>query len=158
MECCIEYQFGSLVQTQHLLTDCLSMCTCLCNCIVLFTVAGSNNGSCISTAEGSSLIRLGNTIVVCGVKGVSTSPRNGKCLSVHYFQSFSPLPSDGKFFFYFLKGSEFSLSINGSTDWLACMYLPFFSWCIVIRWLLSGMEVTLFMVRVWYMNDSGTGS
>ena len=49
------------------------------DCIALFTVAGSNNGSCISTAEGSSLIRLGNTIVVCGVKGVSTNSRHENC-------------------------------------------------------------------------------
>ena len=50
------------------------------DCIALFTVAGSNNGSCISTAEGSSLVRLGNTIVVCGVKGVSTNSRHENSL------------------------------------------------------------------------------
>ncbi|XP_076468262.1 exosome complex component RRP43-like [Babylonia areolata] len=36
---------------------------------------GSKNGSCISTAEGSSLVRLGNTIVMCGVKGELAEPK-----------------------------------------------------------------------------------
>jgi ribonuclease PH len=34
-------------------------------------VEGGNSGSCISTAEGSALIRQGNTTVVCGIKAVS---------------------------------------------------------------------------------------
>ncbi|KAL8573396.1 hypothetical protein ACOMHN_032411 [Nucella lapillus] len=36
---------------------------------------GSKNNSCISTAEGSSLVRLGNTVVVCGVKGEIADPK-----------------------------------------------------------------------------------
>ncbi|KAK7097966.1 exosome complex component RRP43-like [Littorina saxatilis] len=36
---------------------------------------GSKNGSCISTAEGSALIRLGNTIVICGIKGELAEPK-----------------------------------------------------------------------------------
>merc|ERR1711963_655747 len=36
---------------------------------------GGKNGSCISTAEGSALVRLGNTIVICGIKGELAMPK-----------------------------------------------------------------------------------